>query len=512
MNDSRKLQYITEKSLSKAKRCPKLLWHDIHEPRDKPKLSRLAQWQKDQIDEMMVWAQGYFSEGILIEDKEESLAFEATQKAMAGDAPVIINGAFVYRGLLLRADIVERNEDGSWNLIVIKAASRLKHQHVPDVAFQHWGCMGYGLKIKKSSLLLINNKYIRQDNIEPNKMFYLVDVTHMLKNKGPRVDSIDKAVAMANANTPQKVETGSQCERPYPCLYMDLCHTNYVAPEVQPATQIKGKFKDKVYPIDHVFSLGKRKGRILVEKGIKRLKDIPPKFKLDPLEKIKQKVGIENKAHVNTVSIRRQLDTLVYPIYFLDFELFAPLIPAYKGTGPYGAIPFQYSLWVKRSPTDEAVALSDYLHREQASDPRPGVVKNLTDHIGESGSIVVYSLDTEKTVLNKLADFSSEHKNTLNNMADRLWDLAPIFKNDYIHPQFRGRFSIKVVLPTLVPRLSYVDLDVDDGRIASDSWEAWHAGAYEGNADRLHDDLVKYCSLDVEAMVRLLEVVEKAIV
>ena len=48
--------------------------------------------------------------------------------------------------------------------------------------------------------------------------------------------------------------------------------------------------------------------------------------------------------YIDQVAIRKFLETLSYPIYFLDFESFQPAVPLYDHSKPFEQIVFQYSL------------------------------------------------------------------------------------------------------------------------------------------------------------------------
>jgi len=81
----------------------------------------------------------------------------------------------------------------------------------------------------------------------------------------------------------------------------------------------------------------------------------------------------------------------------------------------------------------------------------------------------------------------------------------PITKNRYYHPSQQGSWSIKKVLPALVPELKYSDLDgVQDGNMAIAAY--LEAIAPETTSDRkqeIEQQLRKYCELDTYSMVRI---------
>ena len=85
----------------------------------------------------------------------------------------------------------------------------------------------------------------------------------------------------------------------------------------------------------------------------------------------------------------------------------------------------------------------------------------------------------------------------------RLFDLHPVVRNGYYHSEFRGSFSIKQILPVLVPGMGYGDLAVADGQTAAVRYTHALASADSDERQRTFDDLRAYCARDTFAMVKL---------
>ena len=97
-------------------------------------------------------------------------------------------------------------------------------------------------------------------------------------------------------------------------------------------------------------------------------------------------------------------------------------------------------------------------------------------------------------------------------IAERLKDLMiPFQKRMYYTPEMDGRYSIKNVLPALIPELSYSDLDIQDGGSASRIFEDMVNGTFEGDVAGTRKQLLEYCKMDTFAMVKLLEKLEQTI-
>jgi len=70
----------------------------------------------------------------------------------------------------------------------------------------------------------------------------------------------------------------------------------------------------------------------------------------------------------------------------------------------------------------------------------------------------------ERGKLNDLIDVFPEYSNELREIINRLKDLMiPFQQKWYYTPKMKGSYSIKYVLPALVPELSYNDLEIKEG-------------------------------------------------
>ncbi len=197
------------------------------------------------------------------------------------------------------------------------------------------------------------------------------------------------------------------------------------------------------------------------------------------------------------------IEDLDYPLYYFDFEAWNPCIPPFDQTRPYMQIPFQYSVHIQMEPGAEPT------HREfladPEGDPRPELIEHMIEDLGSAGSIVVHHAGFETGRIRELADFSPTHQDALFEMLSRIVDTEiPFMENWYLHPSLMGGSSIKVVLPTLVPELSYDGMAISDGLAAASSFGDMYDGRVVGNAAEIvQGDLRKYCRMDTLAMLKI---------
>ena len=137
-------------------------------------------------------------------------------------------------------------------------------------------------------------------------------------------------------------------------------------------------------------------------------------------------------------------------------------------------------------------------------------IASLSPVLGKSGSILVYS-DFESQRLSELAAWLPDFAGRIKRIQRRLWDLLPVIRNHVYHPRFAGSFSLKYVLPALVPDMSYAGMEVADGTDAGLAWESLTRGGLDqAERDRIKKALLDYCGQDTLAMIRLLETLQSA--
>ena len=176
------------------------------------------------------------------------------------------------------------------------------------------------------------------------------------------------------------------------------------------------------------------------------------------------------------------------------------VVPIWAGTRPYAQVPFQWSCHVE----EEASVIS---HREfladGTGDPRREFAETLVEVLGNAGPIFVYS-PFECTCMRELANNFPDQALALNAAIGRVVDLLPIARNHYCHPEMRGSWSIKAVLPTIAPDLAYDNLAVSDGGIAQVAFgEILQPETTPERRAELREGLLRYCERDTVAMVRV---------
>ena len=487
--------YLSKSKFVAGHQCLKRLYLQIHEPDLADEASESTQAVMEQGHEVGRWAQKMFSGGLLVEAGHEELgkAIEQTEQAVAKKhLPAVFEATFVHDRILARADILERLPGDRWRLIEVKSSTSLKDYYLFDVAIQRFILEGRGMKVVPC-LMHLNREYIYDGKqYDLKKLFVIRDVTDQTKAIEQEVTDLirEERKVLARA-TPPDIEPGSQCTSPFTCEFYDHCN--------------------KPLPVDHIQNLpgiSEPKLRKLAELGIELIGDIPKDFPLTDRQKRAWECAKTGKPWFGK-GLNEALAELRYPLCFMDFETLGVALPRYAGMRPYDQIPFQWSVHVQRKPGADLEQF-EFLPEEDA-DPRLAFVKALCPVVGKKGSIIAYNSGFESGCLESLAQWFPKYRDAITNIQERLWDLLPVMQTHVYHSAFCGSFSLKRVLPALVPEMSYDGMEVAEGSDAGLAWEKMvHSDIESAERKRLREALLAYCRQDTLAMVRLLEVLQAA--
>ncbi|MGE0473602.1 MAG: DUF2779 domain-containing protein [Nitrospirales bacterium] len=467
--------------------CSKRLYLEIHSPElaTPPTPDRRA--IMDMGTEVGVVAREYFPGGVLVEETHRQIPAALSRTSMLvsnPDVPAIFEGAFVWQGVLVRVDVLERLAPDRWRLIEVKATSKVKPTHLDDLAIQMTVLEKGGLQIEACALMHLNTQYAFQgEGLNLAEMFSLVNMTQeVTRRQAVLLPELEDMWAVLNAPTPPDIAPDVHCHMPYECPFWAHCT------------------KDK--PSRWVFYLpgSSKLQKALMEEGIETIDEIPDHYELTDVQR-----RVKNDVEWISPLLRARLESVRYPVHHLDFETFMPAIPLFPQTRPYRPIPFQWSNHIEYP--DGTVVHHQYLCTD-GRDPREEVALSLLESVGESGTICVYS-EYERYLLLALGDWLPNLKPALLKVIRRLWDLLSVIQQQYYHPDFKGSFSIKTVLPALVPELAYDDLEIQNGAVASVMYRRMVTEESDLiERARIAQELEAYCERDTRAMVELRRVLK----
>jgi Domain of unknown function(DUF2779) len=424
-------------------------------------------------------------------------AIRATRELVANrEVPAIFEATFEHTGVLVRVDVLKRNEAG-FHLTEVKSATKVKPEYTDDVSVQKYVLQGCGVRLQNTNLMHLSRDYVYDGTVgadgrcvyDISRLFVSEEVQP--RSAGDVTRTLDEQFKILAQPEPPDVEPSDECNSLSYCEFYNQCHP--------------------VWPDDDVRSLpiAGRKIRALRTSGITLISHLPgyvvlhENFHLTAKECRFALAAKEKRVRIKP-EVGEELAALGCPLYFMDFETVFPALPLFGGMRPYDQLPFQWSLHVQRQPGMQ-VEHHEFL-ATATNDPRREFITSLCNALGDRGNIVVYNSTFESQRLKELAAWFPEFAGRITNIRGRMWDLLPVMRKHVYHPAFAGSYSLKSVLPALIPDMSYAGMQVANGQDAGLAWESLvRGGLDQAEQDRIEKALRDYCGQDTFAMVRLLE-------
>ncbi len=470
--------------------CLKRLYFQVHQPELASGLDKSAEAVIEQGREVGVLARQLFPGGVEVGSMRLDQAIRATRELMANpEVPTIFEGVFEGDGVLVRVDALQRRKENHWRLVEVKSTSDLRDHHVEDVGIQSYVLSFSGVKLASVWLAHINRDYVLNGTtVDPRQFFLFRNLTDRVKNLRPelviRLRSQMNVLAMP---TPPEVPVGPHCVNPVVCEFFQHCN--------QPL------------PEDHIGYLPRLHASAaeqLEEMGVESIHEIPADFELSEFQR-RVCTAMQTGQPWFSAELKTELESLRYPLYFMDFETVNPAIPRFSGMRPYDHLPIQWSVHVQRQPGSPTEHF-DFLALD-SGDPRTAFIASLCEALGEdNGNIVVYNEQFESQRLWELAGWLPAYTDRIRGIQSRLWDLLPVVRKHVYHPAFGGSFSLKAVLPALVPEMTYEGMEVPNGQAAGLAWQSMISrGVTDSERQAKRKALLEYCGQDTLALVKLLE-------
>lgn len=391
-----------------------------------------------------------------------------------------------------RSDIVVTDRlTGEIEIYEIKAAARVKDEHYDDVAFQKFVAELNGIAVSRTFVITMNGEYVRSGDIDPEQLFVITDIT----------DEVNSRLEI----TERRAHEALQYLDTLPVAsLLEYCKDNKLSCKF-----LRLNFPDlPEYTIFDISYLKDDKRQELLTQGIIDIADVPDDFALSAKQKKQVDAAKSGEVVIDLEKIKDRMDSWEYPLHFLDYETFSYAIPQFDGLRPFQQMCFQFSLHTIDRPGAKP-RHDEFLVRDGEPNPPLVIARELKRAFGEHiGTVFVWYEPFEKTRNDEMAAMFPEYADFFGEINAKTCDLMKIFADRlYIHPDFKGRSSIKKVLPVLCPDLHYDQLGISEGMTASISWFRAVKWSSISDEQRLNtfDDLVDYCTLDTWAMARIYE-------
>ena len=494
--------YLSKSRYCEFRQCPRAAWLRLHRPEIlKESEDALARMRTG--NEVGDLARGLFGPYVNVTVRTEdaldlAAMVEETRREMEKGTPVICEASFSHDGLYCAVDLLRR-EDTGWAVYEVKSStSPDSPRYLDDVSYQRYVLEKCGVKVTGVYLVCLESTYVYDGSLDIHRLFRITDMTEAAAAKAREVEEqILLAREILSSDVEPEIDLSEACLKDGGCPCWGHCAEHVCSPSVFDLYRLAGKKKMQYYH-DGLSSFA-----ALRKAGVK----------LNEKQDRQIAYALEDMGdHTEPEKIRGFLEGLRYPLYFLDFETFAPAVPRFFGTKPYTQVPFQYSLHVIRAEGEEPEHL-EFL-AEPEGDPRRALAERLCRDIPMGACVTAYNKSFECGRIGELAELYPDLREHLLDIQGNISDLLIPFQSGwYYNRAMGGSFSIKSVLPALYPNdpdLDYHNLeDVHHGGEASEAFAGMAEMEPEERA-RIRKNLLRYCGLDTYAMVKVWEKLREA--
>jgi hypothetical protein len=420
-----------------------------------------------------------------------------TRALIAARTPVIYQPVLETKHFTTACDILVWNgARQSFDLYEVKASTsgdgkKAKDElYAFDIAFQAEVLRQCGVPVGTLNLVRLDSDYVRGVHLDVQRLFTVEDFTK-------RVDAVLDTVAHEMDAAHDVLARSEPLPSPCSCMFKGRnahCTTFAFSNPNVPAIS--------VHDITRI-GASKKKLAALIDAGILAIEDVPDDFELSEAQANQVRAAKTERVMIDVVAIAEFLSGLAYPLAFFDYETYPAAVPRFAGYGPFHHIPFQFSLDVVAQP-GAPVEHYEFLHTDPTC-PDAALIAALRQALPVAGAIVTWNDTFEMGINDKLAARNAHATAFMTDVNARIIDLMDPFTHQaYVHPGFRGRTSIKAVLPVLVPALTYKVLAIQEGATATTRWNEIVTGKVDAvAAAKVRADLLAYCALDTRAMVEI---------
>ena len=416
---------------------------------------------------------------------------DLTKKAIDAGETTLYEASFIEKGVFIRVDIMNKTSKG-WNIYEVKSSSSLRSYHKEDASLQ-WHILQSlkDLKLNDAFVVTLNNKYLKDGDINPTKLFTKHLLTDYVKSNQHKIENQleDIKLVSISKNEP-KVSIGAQCKKPHACEYLDRCWP---------------KSTKETNSVFNLYRLNLDKKLDFYNQGIISFEQIKHDTKLSSTQQNQIKANESKEPVINKSKIQTFIDSVEYPISYFDFETFTDAVPIFDNQRPHMQMPFQYSLHIQNDSKSNIDIDEEHFEfiANIKEDPRRAIAESILKNIPKEGSIMAYNQSFEKNCIKSLADYCPDIAKELLALNNRFIDLIDPFRGGgYYHHEFKGSFSIKNVLPAICPNnknLDYNNLEINNGAMASTLYKGLRNKSNKDSQKTL-EDLYQYCRLDTYAM------------
>ncbi len=492
---------LSKTRLLNGLQCKKRLWLEVY----KPHLAEAAAGSAAIIQtgiEVGTLAQSVLAPGGRLIDRHSQQALDDTRAELAKNPrSALYEATFEADDVMVRTDLLWP-EGERYRIVEVKSSSRVKKHYLADCAIQWWVLQGAGYQPQTISIAHINKQFMLDSAPEDasyDGLFALADLTEQVADVLPEVSAWVAQAKSVIASDQPVIAMGPQCNKPHSCPFIMHCSSG--TPVIERAIS---KFP----------SLKINSRHELIAEGYQDIGDVPDERAAQlaelrqPDERERWEAARQGKAWYSS-QLSGILGALEYPRYYLDFESISFTVPRWPGTQPFEHLPFQWSVHIEQRSGkldhDEFLDVS-------GKPPMRALTEAMISCLGNTGPIIVFT-SYERTRLRELAKRYPDLSEALQAIIERLFDLHPVLKHHYYHPEQNGSFSIKSILPCVLDdsEINYQALEgVRDGLAAQHAYlEAINPDTSAERREEIRRQLLEYCKLDTLAPLKIINTLQQ---
>ena len=492
---------LSKSKLLAFRQCPKRLWLQTHRPdlADYDDVTTAIMAAGTEVGEVF---RTLYPTGVLIDGDDLAEALVKTRDMLQDDLKrPIFEATLEASDVLVRVDMLSPEADG-FRLIEVKSSTSVKPYHLDDAAIQTWVAIQAGIPVKQTAIAHLDNSFVYPGDNEYSGLFAEQAIDSEVSERLAHVVHwVSDAKAMLAGDEPC-ITAGDQCHQPFDCPFLAYCAPDVGEPD---------------FPVAILPRNSRLVAQLKVE-GYRDLREVPDERLTREIHQKILRVTKSGEAEL-TEEGRQIARSLPYPRYYLDFETIAFAVPRWAGTRPYQQVPFQFSCHIELAPG--MIAPTGFLSSD-GEDPRRDFAAALISAANARlfveqgmtfdpiGPVLVYNAAFERSRIKELAEHLPELAEDLLAICERMVDLLPITREHYYHPEMRGSWSLKAVLPTTGANLSYDGMTVANGGMAQEAFlEMIEPETPVDRKEALREGLIDYCALDTYGLLELVEFFSK---
>ena len=219
------MKYILSKSkYIRGLQCSRALWLDVYHP-------ELAQYSRET---MQKFDRGREFERLFKDQFPVAVDVSAALRNSFNDYPAftaevlkrdgevdMFEAGFLFDNVLVLADVVHKNADGSLDIYEVKSGSTLSETYKNDAAVQHY-VISHCRAINSFSIVY-NGKSDSSDGSGTSDNFKIVNLTKELASQHTMISNNISSMKDVLKGGEPDITPGGRCATPYECPYKKYC-------------------------------------------------------------------------------------------------------------------------------------------------------------------------------------------------------------------------------------------------------------------------------------------------